>query len=46
MVKGDKFDYMGESGKTADDLRNEGYIVWTPPRPKGESSGRATPALS
>jgi hypothetical protein len=39
MVKGDKFDYMGESGKTADDLRNEGYIVWTPPRPKGEFLG-------
>ena len=31
MVKGDKFDYMGDSGKTADDLRKEGYIVWTPP---------------
>lgn len=39
MVKGDKFDYMGESGKTADDLRKEGYFVWTPPRPKGEFLG-------
>ena len=39
MVKGDKFDYMGESGKTADDLRKEGYIVWTPPRGKGEFLG-------
>ena len=39
MVKGDKFDYMGESGKTADDLRKEGYIVWTPPRAKGEFLG-------
>lgn len=36
MVKGDKFDYFGESGKTADDLKKEGYIVWTPPRAKGE----------
>jgi hypothetical protein len=39
MVQGDKFEYMGESGKTADDLRKEGYIVWTPPRPKGEFLG-------
>src|SRR5580765_5643574 len=31
MVKGDKFEYMGESGKTAEELRAEGYIVWTPP---------------
>jgi hypothetical protein len=36
MVKGDKFDYFGESGKTAEELQKEGYIVWTPPRPKGE----------
>ena len=36
MVKGDRFDYFGESGKTADDLKKEGFIVWTPPRAKGE----------
>ena len=36
MVKGDRFDYFGESGKTADELQKEGYIVWTPPHPKGE----------
>jgi hypothetical protein len=39
MVKGDKFDYFGESGKTAEELQKEGYIVWTPPRPKGEFIG-------
>jgi len=35
-VKGDRFDYFGESGKTAEELQKEGYIVWTPPHPKGE----------
>lgn len=35
-VKGDKFDYFGESGKTAEELQQAGYIVWTPPHPKGE----------
>jgi hypothetical protein len=39
MVKGDRFDYFGESGKTSDELREEGFIVWTPPRPKGEFIG-------
>jgi hypothetical protein len=39
MVKGDKFDYFGESGKTAEELQKEGYIVWTPPHPKGEFVG-------
>jgi hypothetical protein len=39
MVKGDKFDYFGESGKTADELQKAGYIVWTPPHPKGEFLG-------
>ena len=39
MVKGDRFDYFGESGKTADDLRKDGFIVWTPPHPKGEFIG-------
>lgn len=36
MVKDDIFDYFGFSGFTADQLRAKGYIVWTPPRPKGE----------
>ena len=36
MVKGDRFDYFGESGKTADELQKEGFIVWTPPHAKGE----------
>ena len=35
MVKGDIFDYFGFSGYTADQLREMGYIVWTPPHPKG-----------
>jgi hypothetical protein len=36
MVPGDVFDYFGLSGLTGDELRAKGYIVWTPPRPKGE----------
>src|SRR5262249_19129673 len=36
MVKGDIFDYFGLSGYTVAQLRAMGYIVWTPPRPKGE----------
>ena len=39
MVKGDSFDYFGLSGYTADQLKARGYIVWTPPRPKGEFLG-------
>ena len=39
MVKGDIFDYFGLSGYSADSLRALGYIVWTPPRPKGEFLG-------
>jgi cellulose-binding protein len=39
MVTGDKFDYFGESGKTAEELQKQGYIVWTPPHPKGEFLG-------
>ena len=39
MVQGDIFDYMGLSGYTADELKAKGYIVWTPPRPKGEFLG-------
>src|SRR6266536_5190057 len=39
MVQGDIFDYFGLSGYTADQLKANGYIVWTPPRPKGEFLG-------
>jgi hypothetical protein len=40
MVKGDKYDYFGISaGKTTADLRAQGYVVWLPPRPKGEFLG-------
>lgn len=39
MVEGDIFDYFGLAGYTADELRDMGYIVWTPPRPKGEFLG-------
>jgi Protein of unknown function (DUF1593) len=39
MVKGDIFDHFGFSGYTTDQLRAMGYVVWTPPRPKGEFIG-------
>lgn len=39
MVPGDIFDYFGESGYTAEQLKEKGYIVWLPPRPKGEFLG-------
>src|SRR6185312_5989767 len=39
MVKGDIFDYFGLSGQSAEELRMKGYIVWLPPRPKGEFLG-------
>jgi hypothetical protein len=39
MVKGDIFDYFGLSGYSVPQLRSKGYIVWTPPRPKGEFIG-------
>jgi hypothetical protein len=29
MVKGDKFDFFGLSGYTADELKKQGYVVWT-----------------
>lgn len=31
----DDEDYFGLSGKTADELRAMGYLVWTPPQPQG-----------
>jgi hypothetical protein len=39
MVKGDVMDYFGIAGQTADELRAKGYVVWLPPRPKGEFLG-------
>jgi hypothetical protein len=39
MVKRDRFDYFGLTGFTADSLRKLGYVVWLPPRPKGEFLG-------
>jgi hypothetical protein len=38
-VPGDRFDYFGLSGQTADELRAKGYVVWLPPRPEGEFLG-------
>jgi hypothetical protein len=35
MVEGDVFDFFGFAGKTAEELRSEGYAVWTPPQPQG-----------
>src|SRR5262245_26637642 len=39
MVKNDIFDYFGLAGFTADQLKAKGYIVWTPPLPKGAFIG-------
>ena len=39
MVPGDKYDYFGISGQSTADLRAKGYVVWLPPRPKGEFLG-------
>jgi hypothetical protein len=39
MVKDDIFDYFGFADRTADQLRAMGFVVWTPPRPKGEFIG-------
>ncbi|HKR10170.1 MAG TPA: nucleoside hydrolase-like domain-containing protein, partial [Gemmatimonadaceae bacterium] len=39
MVHGDRFDYFGLSGLTSAELRAKGYVVWLPPRPKGEFLG-------
>jgi len=36
MVKGDIFDYFWISGLSVAELRAKGYVVWMPPRPKGE----------
>ncbi|HEX5229928.1 MAG TPA: nucleoside hydrolase-like domain-containing protein [Bryobacteraceae bacterium] len=39
MVKGDRTDYFGLSGLTGDQLKNLGYMVWTPPHEKGSFIG-------
>ena len=39
MVPGDRFDYFGLSGLSAAELRAKGYVVWLPPRPRGEFLG-------
>jgi len=39
MVQGDRFDYFGLTGQTAAELRAKGYVLWLPPRPKGEFLG-------
>ncbi|KPM47340.1 DUF1593 domain-containing protein [Jiulongibacter sediminis] len=39
MVEGDKVDYFGLSGYTADELRKMGYFVWMPPQEKGSWLG-------
>ncbi|MBQ5613942.1 MAG: DUF1593 domain-containing protein [Tidjanibacter sp.] len=36
MVEGDIFDYFGLQGYTDQELRDMGYIVWSPVRPQGE----------
>ena len=39
MVNGDRFDYFGIAGHTTAELRAMNYVVWLPPRPKGEFLG-------
>ncbi|MBV8570493.1 MAG: DUF1593 domain-containing protein [Acidobacteriaceae bacterium] len=39
MVKGDRTDYFGLSGYTADQLRKMGYMVWMPPQERGSFLG-------
>jgi len=39
MVKGDRTDYFGLSGYTAQQLQAMGYMVWMPPHPKGSFLG-------
>jgi Cellulose-binding protein Sde0182, C-terminal domain/Cellulose-binding Sde182, nucleoside hydrolase-like domain len=39
MVKGDRTDYFGLSGYTADQLRKMGCMVWMPPQEKGSFLG-------
>jgi hypothetical protein len=39
MVKGDKFDYFGLAGRTNEQLKAEGYVVWMPVQQKGSWLG-------
>lgn len=39
MVKGDRTDYFGLFGYTADQLRKMGYMVWMPPQERGSFLG-------
>jgi len=39
MVKGDRTDYFGLSGYTAEQLKEMGYMVWLPPQEKGTFLG-------
>lgn len=39
MCKGDRFDFFGISGYTAEELRKQGYVVWTSIQPKGSFLG-------
>ena len=39
MVAGDRFDYFGLAGKSAEQLRAEGYVVWSPLQPQGSFLG-------
>jgi Cellulose-binding Sde182, nucleoside hydrolase-like domain/Cellulose-binding protein Sde0182, C-terminal domain len=39
MVKGDRTDYFGLSGYTAEQLQKMGYMVWMHPEPKGSFLG-------
>jgi len=39
MVRGDRTDYFGLSGYTAEQLKEMGYMVWMPPQEKGSFLG-------
>jgi hypothetical protein len=39
MVTGDRTDYFGLSGYTADQLKSMGYMVWMPPQERGSFIG-------
>ena len=39
MVKGDRLDFFGFAGYTADQLKQMGYVVWMPPQAKGSWLG-------
>ena len=48
MVPGDPTDYFHLSGRSAEELRADGYRVWMPPQPAGEwiSEGDTTTMLN